>query len=76
MATIVKMGIEQLGICVIPPAVVRAELASGALRILPVEQPLSDLSFTATYAKRLDNHFVADAARIAQEVAQDWAAAR
>ncbi|MBE7196832.1 MAG: LysR family transcriptional regulator [Parafilimonas terrae] len=76
LATIVKMGIERLGICVIPPAVVRDELASGALRILPAEQPLSDLSFTATYAKRLDSHFVADAARIAQEVAQDWGAAR
>lgn len=76
LATIVKMGTERLGICVIPPAVVRNELASGALRVLPVEQPLSDLTFTATYAKRLNGHFVADAARIAQEVAQEWAAAQ
>lgn len=74
LATIVKMGIERLGICVIPPAVVRNELASGALRVLPVEQRLSELTFTATYAKRLDGHFVADAARIAQDVASAWAA--
>ena len=74
LATIVKMGLERLGICVIPPAVVRDELNSGALRILPTEQPLSDLTFTATYPKRLDSHFVADAARIAEEVARDWAA--
>ncbi|TXM97658.1 LysR family transcriptional regulator [Methylobacterium sp. WL103] len=76
LATIVKMGIERLGICVIPPAVVRDELAAGALRILPAEQSLSDLNFTATFAKRPDAHFVADAARIAQEVAADWAAGR
>ncbi len=52
LATIVKMGVERLGICVIPPAIVRNELASGALRILPTEQALSDLTFTATHAKR------------------------
>lgn len=76
LATIVKMGVERLGICVIPPAIVRNELASGALRILPTEQALSDLTFTATHAKRPEGHFVADAARIAEEVARDWAAAR
>jgi DNA-binding transcriptional LysR family regulator len=74
LATIVKMGIERLGICVIPPAIVRNELASGALRVLPVEQRLSDLTFTATYAKRREGHFVVDAARIAQDVASAWAA--
>lgn len=74
LATIVKMGVERLGICVIPPAIVRNELASGALRVLPTEQALSDLSFTATHAKRPEGHFVADAARIAEEVARDWAA--
>jgi DNA-binding transcriptional LysR family regulator len=74
LATIVKMGIERLGICVIPPAIVRNELASGALRVLPVEQRLSDLTFTATYAKRREGHFVVDAARIAQDVASEWAA--
>ena len=76
LATIVRMGIERLGICVIPPAVVRNELASGALRILSAEPTLSDLTFTATYAKRLDIHFVADAARIAQAVARQWEEAR
>ena len=76
LATIVRMGIERLGICVIPPAVVRDELASGTLRILPAEPTLSDLTFTATYANRLDSHFVADAARIAQAVARTWAEAR
>lgn len=76
LATIVKMGVERLGICVIPPAIVQDELASGALRILPTEQALSNLTFTATHAKRPEGHFVADAARIAEEVARDWAAAR
>ena len=76
LATIVKMGLERLGICVIPPDVVRDELSSGTLRILPVEQALSDLTFTATHAKRSEGHFVVDAARIAEEVARDWAAAR
>lgn len=76
LATIVKMGVEGLGVCVIPPDIVRTELASGALRILPTEQALSDLTFTATHAKRPEGHFVADAARIAEEVARDWAAAR
>ena len=76
LATIVKMGVERLGICVIPPAIVRNELASGALRVLPTEQALSDLTFTATHAKRPEGHFVADAARIAEEVARDWAAKR
>ncbi len=76
LATIVKMGVEGLGVCVIPPDIVRTELASGALRILPTEQALSDLTFTATHAKRPEGHFVADVARIAEEVARDWAAAR
>ena len=76
LATIVKMGVEGLGICVIPPAIVRNELVSGALRVLPTEQALSDLTFTATHAKRPEGHFVADAARIAEQVAGEWAAAR
>ncbi|MDP4003363.1 LysR family transcriptional regulator [Methylobacterium sp. NEAU K] len=76
LATIVKMGIEGLGICVIPPAIVQGELASGALRILPAEQTLSDLTFTATYAKRPDRQFVAEAAKLAQEAAEGWARGR
>ncbi|MCJ2015050.1 LysR family transcriptional regulator [Methylobacterium sp. J-076] len=76
LATIVKMGIERLGICVIPPAVVQRELDAGTLRVLPAEQKLSELTFTATHAKRPEGHYVADAARIAEEVAREWAAAR
>ncbi len=76
LATIVRMGIEGLGLCVIPPAIVRAELEAGLLRIVPSEESLSDLTFTATHAKRPEGHFVVDAARIAEEVARHWAAAR
>lgn len=72
LATIVKMGVEGLGICLIPPDVVRRELASGDLVILPAEQSLSDIGFTATYANRPDHHLVTEAARLAQEVAQAW----
>ncbi|MGV7032142.1 LysR family transcriptional regulator [Methylobacterium symbioticum] len=72
LATIVKMGVEGLGICLIPPDVVRRELASGDLVILPAEQSLSDIVFTATYANRPDHHLVTEAARLAQEVAQAW----
>ncbi|GJD55768.1 LysR family transcriptional regulator [Methylobacterium dankookense] len=74
LATIVKMGVEGLGICLIPPGVVRRELAAGELRVLPAEQGLSDIGFTATYANRPDHHLVAEAARLAQEVAEAWAA--
>ncbi|MEE7491642.1 LysR family transcriptional regulator [Methylobacterium oryzae] len=74
LATIVKMGVEGLGICVIPPAVVEAELRAGTLRVLPAEPQLSDLTFTAMHTKRPAHHFVADAARLAQDVAETWAA--
>lgn len=71
LATIVKMTVERLGICLIPPDVVRRELASGELHMLPTEVRLSDIAFTATYANRPDYHLVEEAARIAQTVAAE-----
>ena len=60
----------------IPPAVVEAELRAGTLRVLPAEPTLSDLTLTAMHTKRPAHHFVVDAARLAQEVAETWAAGR
>ena len=69
LATIIKMTVERLGICLIPPDVVRREIAAGELHILPTTVNLSPITFTATYASRPDYHLVDEAARIAQEVA-------
>jgi DNA-binding transcriptional LysR family regulator len=70
LATIIKMTIEGLGICLIPPDVIGRELAAGALHVLPTTVNLSPITFTATYASRPDYHLVEEAARIAQAVAR------
>ncbi|MGU3540582.1 LysR family transcriptional regulator [Methylobacterium sp. A54F] len=74
LATIVRMGIEGLGICLIPPDVVRAELTAGSLRVLPSAVGLSDIPFTATYAAGPDTELAERAAGIARAVAAepDW----
>jgi DNA-binding transcriptional LysR family regulator len=74
LATLVRMGIEGLGLCAISPAIVRSELKSGLLTVVPSEESPCDLTFTATHAKRPAGRFVADAARIAEEVARRWSA--
>jgi len=71
LATIVKMTVERLGICVIPPAIVRKEIAAGELVVAPTDVRLSPIGFTATYANRPGQHLAEQAARIAQEVAGD-----
>ena len=70
LATIVRMTVEALGICVIPPCIVRRELAAGDLHVLPTDVPLSDIPFTATYANSADYHLAEAAARIAGDVAR------
>ncbi|MEH3146365.1 MAG: LysR family transcriptional regulator [Methylobacterium frigidaeris] len=71
LSTIVRMTLEGIGISVIPPAIVRRELAAGELRIVNTATDLPDIAFTATYANAPDAGLAAPAARLAQEVAAE-----
>ncbi|GJE01620.1 LysR family transcriptional regulator [Methylobacterium isbiliense] len=69
LSTIVRMTLEGIGICVIPPAIVRREIESGQLRVLSTQVHLPDIGFTATYANAPDCGLAAPAARLACAVA-------
>lgn len=69
LSTIVRMTLEGIGICVIPPDIVRREIESGQLRVLNTQARLPDIDFTATYANTPDCGLAAPAARLACAVA-------
>ena len=69
LSSIVRMGVDGIGICVIPPAVIAVELASGALRILDAEPALAPLVFTASFLQAPDTALVAAVAELAVQVA-------
>lgn len=75
LSTIVRMTVDRIGISVIPPAVIGAELARGDLRIVPSEVSLPDLAFTATSPAALDTSPAAALARLACGVAAGQAGA-
>ncbi|MFE1603247.1 LysR family transcriptional regulator [Methylobacterium sp. ID0610] len=69
LSTIVRMTVEGIGVCVIPPEVVSREIESGELRVLPTEVLLPDIAFSAAYANTPDCGLAAPAARLACAVA-------
>lgn len=50
LATIVSLAQHGIGIAAIPPVVIRSELTSGTLRLLPSTIPLSKLDFVACWS--------------------------
>jgi DNA-binding transcriptional LysR family regulator len=69
LATVVRMAVERLGIAVIPPAIVRGELASGTLRLVATSARVPDLAFSVSWLATPDTRTVERVAQIAVETA-------
>ena len=69
LATVVRMTVEELGVAVIPPAIVARELAAKELRIVRSEAVLPDLTFDANWIESSGSRTAAAVAAIAAEVA-------
>ncbi len=71
-----RTTLDGIGISVIPPVVVEAELARGDLRIVPTDIALPQLGFTACYAANPDESPAEPLARLACTIASEDAARR
>lgn len=70
LSTIIRMTEDHIGLSVIPPEVIRRELAAGKLRIVETVLDLPALLFTASYPMTLGGGMAASLAALAAEVAQ------
>ncbi|MDE2361586.1 MAG: LysR family transcriptional regulator [Hyphomicrobiales bacterium] len=70
LATVVRMTVENLGVAVIPPAIVAGELRRGELRIVRCEAKLPDLVFDANWVESIGSRTAAAVAAIAATVAK------
>ncbi|MDJ0390580.1 LysR family transcriptional regulator [Roseomonas sp. E05] len=73
VSTIIKMTLDNIGICVIAPILIQQELREGRLVLLNTELPLPNLDFTATFGTAQGGKLMSAIARIACRVAQEWA---
>lgn len=73
LSTIVRMTIDEIGVSVIPPAVIARELARQELRLVSTCIDLPDLAFTATTAVTPDGSLAEPLARLACEIAAEHA---
>jgi DNA-binding transcriptional LysR family regulator len=73
LTTIIRLAVEGVGIAVIPPEVVRAELEQGKLEIVRTDVILPDVSFTASWLSSPDALAAERLAHLAVETAQDGA---
>jgi len=71
LSTIVRMTLDRIGVSVIPPAVIRRELAYDHLRLVPTALRLPDLVFTAAHADAPDSPTAAALSALAVEVAAE-----
>ncbi|WP_342363763.1 LysR family transcriptional regulator [Terrarubrum flagellatum] len=69
LSTIVRMTMDKIGLSVIPPVVISAELARGDLRLVETALTLPALNFTATYPIQLGGGLAAPLAQLAREIA-------
>ncbi|MCR0980787.1 LysR family transcriptional regulator [Roseomonas populi] len=74
IATIVRMAVDGLGICMLPEAVMRGELARGDLHLVDPGLDLPPIRFTATYRRAPEVALVPMLAKIAVELAHSYAA--
>jgi DNA-binding transcriptional LysR family regulator len=68
LSTIVRMTLDRIGVSVIPPVVIAAELAHGDLRIVDTDIELPRLSFHATMAIKPDEALPMALVDLAREV--------
>jgi DNA-binding transcriptional LysR family regulator len=71
LSTIVRMTLDGIGVSVIPPVVIGAELMRGDLRLVPTEVQLPELTFTACVAATPDTSPALPLAHLACEVARE-----
>lgn len=71
LSTIVRMTLDRIGVSVIPPIVIRREVAYNHLQLLRTEIELPELVFTASYSATPDNPVTATLAQLARAVAAD-----
>ena len=69
LASIVRMVLDCIGIDVIAPGAIRAELGSGSLVLLDASAVLTPLHFTASWRESAGSGLAAAVARLAMEVA-------
>jgi len=69
LSTIIRMTEDHIGLSVIPPDVVRREIAAGTLRQVETGIELPDLFFTASYPMALGGGLAAPLAKLAAEIA-------
>jgi DNA-binding transcriptional LysR family regulator len=70
IAAIVRMGLDGIGTCVLPPAVVRAELRDGRMRLLDVDAELPDLKFQICHRMGAGDRLSRGVVELACEVAR------
>jgi DNA-binding transcriptional LysR family regulator len=69
LATLVRMALDSIGIAVIPPAIIRAEIEAKRLVEFETSAKLPDLQFVAAWLGTYDRHTLEDIATIASELA-------
>jgi DNA-binding transcriptional LysR family regulator len=76
LSTVVRLALDGLGVAVIPPAIVRAELAAKTLRVIDVGEKIPDLNFEACWPTNVDSPAAEAVAAIAAEIAAERPRAR
>jgi DNA-binding transcriptional LysR family regulator len=76
LSTIVRMAADGIGVAAIPPAIIARELAEKSLRLVRVEGALPPLAFAASWPLKPDGFVAAAVAKLAHEVADEFAAGR
>ncbi len=74
IATIIRMAVDGIGICVIPEAVMRAELSRGELHLVDAGLELPPIRFTATYRMAPEATLMPTLAKMAVDVSSSYAA--
>jgi len=69
LSTVVRLALDGLGVAVIPPAIVRAELAAKTLRVVEVAEKIPDLNFVASWPANVDSPAAEAVAAMAAEIA-------
>ncbi len=70
IAGIVRMALDGIGTCVLPPSVVTSYVAEGALRQLDLAQELAPIDFHISYPAKTENFLVAVVADLAASTAR------
>jgi DNA-binding transcriptional LysR family regulator len=70
LSTVIRMAVDGIGICAVPPVVIEREIADGRLRLVSCAQALPPLSFTASFPVSPDSHVASVIADLAQATAR------